>query len=202
MRWSKRFSVSKLGCFVLLAISSLALQPLEVTSKGRLFTKQDNPSQTRRLKFRHAIPEAVKILSVRHLQDSDWYDKLEFEIQNVSDKPIYYLLIWLTLRDVKPRGVPVAFSLVYGDRRLISLDLPLNSDDKPINPGEKAVLTVPEAERRGGARYIEEGVSLDVREIEVSVNTINFGDGTGYIGGAKATPRKKTNQSQRLRQKG
>lgn len=143
-------------------------------------------ASARSLSFRQTIPSAIKVLDVRNHLAIDWYDKIEFEIQNVSDKPIYYMLIWLNSPDLKRDGVQVAFSLDYGDPRMVSLRESPVVTDQPIQPGEKVVLRLAPAQRSRGHWLKESGVSMDVKALEVNINTINFGDGTGFIGGREA----------------
>lgn len=45
----------------------------------------------------------------------------------------------------------------------------------------------PQVHKHSAHELIRDGVSIDVRAIEVNVNTIDFGDGTGYIGGVKGS---------------
>lgn len=159
---------------------------------------QSNSSRKRRLRNRNAIPPEIKILAIRNIDASDWYNKIEFELQNVSNKPIYFLLIWLTLQDtLGPSGLPVAFTVCYGDMRFYSLDELPGENDEPIKAGEKVILRISEKERKGAVELLGRGVSLDVERIDMSVNMINFGDGTGYVGGARSTKRKKNNQPSR-----
>jgi hypothetical protein len=193
-----RFSVSVLIWLLLFGVSAPALQPPEAfPTKGQspvIKAKQDNPPQRRRIKNRHAIPHEVEILAIRHLQEEDWYNKLEFEIKNVSAKPIYFLLIWLNLKETFGLGgLPIAFYLHYGDMRLYSLEESPDENNGAIQPGEKMILRIPEKQRKEAVEHlVGKGISLDVEDIEISVNMINFGDGTGYVGGAssswKATP--------------
>lgn len=178
--------------FLLLGVGVLALQPPSTAGakgQGVVEAKLGNPPQKRQIKSRNAVPPEVEILAIRHLQEEDWYNKVEFEIQNVSAKPIYFLLIWLTLKETfGPGGLPIAFSLHHGDMRLYSLEESPNENDVPIQPGEKVVLRIPEKHRKSAVEHlVDKGISLDANHIEISVNMMNFGDGTGYVGGGRSS---------------
>jgi len=134
----------------------------------------------------------VEIVAVRHLQSKHWMRDLELEIRNVSDKPIYGVYVGLLLPDDKDimRDAYRGASLFYGRTALATPDSRRMDDDKPILPGESIVLKVEEMFCRGYERHVQssniaEKASYRVRMI---IETVNFGDGTGFANGGVPYP--------------
>ena len=133
------------------------------------------------------LPIKVKIKKPERLKDAkneDWLGELEVEVTNTETKPIYYLWISVFLPDVvAPNGHSFGYPLKYGRSELVALDEPVRPDDVPLLPGEVVVLKVPaeqaELWRRGRAR----GDRPNPKKIELRFNYLNFGDGTGFVGG-------------------
>ena len=133
------------------------------------------------------LPIKVKIRKPERLKDAkneDWLGELEVEVTNTGTKPIYYLYISVFLPDVfAPTGHPFGYGLEYGRTALVSLSEPVRPDDVPLRPGEVVVLKVPaeraELWRRGRA----EGDRPNPKKIELIFRDLNFGDGTGFVGG-------------------
>ena len=140
------------------------------------------------------LPIKVKVKKPEKLKDAkneEWLGELEVEVTNTGTKPIYYLHISVFLPDVfAPNGHNFGFPLEYGRARLNSISEPLLPDDVPILPGVVVVLKVPaeraELWRRGRAR----GDRPNPKKIEFIFNYLNFGDGTGFIGGKPIPDRK------------
>src|SRR5204863_9456372 len=42
----------------------------------------------------------VAIEAVRYLEEEDWYERLEVQVKNISNKPIYFLEVVLNFPDV------------------------------------------------------------------------------------------------------
>jgi hypothetical protein len=158
-------------------------------------------------KIREFKDAPVVIKEVRNLQKGEgWFKDLEVEVQNVSDKPVYFVSVLVEFPGIQAPpaerradgGVPArsasGLSLRYGDFRLVNLQELAGQQDLPLNPGDTYVLKVPEA-RAEGLEHMKRRMNLPpeaTQRIELEVNTVSFGDGTGYYGGKKvAYPRKK-----------
>src|SRR6266478_5327574 len=89
--------------------------------------------------------KAEKEAKVKDLNNSDWLRDFELEVTNTSNKPIYFLELWLTLPDTKSENNnPIAFSLRYGRIDFIHFDTKPNDTDVPIKPGETHAFTIAE----------------------------------------------------------
>src|ERR1043166_7071078 len=143
---SKQFGSIRLVLALLLAtVASLLLlvgvrTPSVAKSQGRQ-VEHDIPKN---------IPIKVKLKAEKEtkfkdLSNSDWLRDFELEVTNTSDKPIYFLELWLTLPDTKSENNnPVAFSLRFGRIDFIHFDTRPIDTDVPIKPGESHVFTVGE----------------------------------------------------------
>ena len=45
--------------------------------------------------------DAVKVTAVRNLGEESWLERLEIEVRNVSDKPVYFLVVLMVFPDLK-----------------------------------------------------------------------------------------------------
>ncbi len=133
------------------------------------------------------IPIKVKIKKPERLKDAqneDWLGELEVELTNTGTKPIYYLHISVFLPDVfAPNGHNFGYPLQYGRSELVALDKPVLPDDVPLRPGEVVILRVPAERAELWKRGRERGDRPNPKRIELIFDDLNFGDGTGFIGG-------------------
>ncbi|HZG53416.1 MAG TPA: hypothetical protein VEZ40_14895 [Pyrinomonadaceae bacterium] len=122
-------------------------------------------------------------IKVKNLSNEKWVRDFAVEVENKSDKPIYYLHIVVSLPDVKSEnGNNMGFSLRYGRGALISFAVPVESDDVPIKPGESYTLKIPEQHQLGWERFVKRrGLSKsEPKKIKFIFQYLNFGDGTGF----------------------
>lgn len=160
----------------------------------------------RKVKIREFKDAPVVITEVRNLQqEENWFRDLEIEVKNVSDKPVYYILLVIEFPDIPappperradgsmPLRTFTGNFLDYGDTRLANLTELATEKDKPLNPGATYVFRVPEPQVKG-LDYMLREKNLPPQaadRIELELNTISFGDGSGVIDGLRwAAPRK------------
>jgi hypothetical protein len=140
------------------------------------------------------LPIKVKIRKPEKLKDArneDWLSELEVEVANTGAKPIYYLNISVFLPDVfAPSGRNCGFPLQYGRAVLVALDEPVLPDDVPLLPGEVIVLKVLENPVEAWKLRRARGERTNPKKIEFIFNYLNFGDGTGFVGG-KSLPERR-----------
>ena len=79
---------------------------------------------------------------------------------------------------------------------LISNDRLADPDDIPIKPGEKLILKIPEQQAQGFEGRISNGEIPAVTKVVLDTQAVNFGDGTGFLGG-KPARRKISRQTSR-----
>ena len=144
----------------------------------------------------------VLVKEIRNLnKGDDWYRELEIEVKNISRRPIYYISLGLEFPNIPPDTPPftapppradgsmpargtTGFSVDYGASRLSDLRVLAGPDDVPIKPGESYVFKIPEARVRG-IEWMNQNMNLPPdawKQIELSLDLISFGDGTGYMG--------------------
>lgn len=141
------------------------------------------------LDYGYALP--IEITAIRNLHERHWLRDLEVEIKNISTKPIYEVYIGLLLPDDRnDTGLSLKATLEYGPLRLIDPDQ-RPSADSPINPGETVVLKVNEGQSRGYELHVQrENVPEEASyRIQMVIENINFGDGTGFINSGVPYPR-------------
>jgi len=131
------------------------------------------------IKFKVRKPEKLK-----DAKNEEWLDDLEVEVTNTGTKPIYYLHVSVYLPDVvAPNGHSYGFGLEYGRVGLISLSEPVRPDDVPIPPGGVVVLKVHENLVEAWRLRRASGERTNPKKVEFIHDYLNFGDGTGFLGG-------------------
>lgn len=137
----------------------------------------------RKLKLKTFKDIPVAIREVRNLQSDTWHKDLEIEVKNISDKPIYFMLAFLIFPD---EPVPIGKSgirLMYGDpKKAGHIDAYTDPTLDHIEPGATYVFTIPEIDRKGLEVKHKKFPGVD-KNIELEFQIINFGDGTGFMGG-------------------
>jgi hypothetical protein len=133
----------------------------------------------------------------KDLTNDNWVREFELEVTNTSNKPIYFLELWLIYPEITgSNGGRVGVPLRYGRMDFVHLKTLANKDDVPINPGETHVFTIPERDQRGWyARKARRYIS-DPRKVLLQFVQLSFGDGTGFNGtDAKPFPYQKEQSS-------
>jgi hypothetical protein len=147
---------------------------------------QSNTSFERRAVIgRSATRAAIAIDAIRYLDEKNWWELLEIEVKNVSNKPVYFLEVDLAFPDVLntqiddvPRGLVVP--LTYGRRELMLKGNRASAEDVPIRPGETYILKIPSKYRE-----IQERLAA-VKRVLIRVYDLSFGDETGFKAGGVA----------------
>lgn len=183
-----------------------------------LFTSAQSPGLTapgeRRFtkKLFENMPVVIKEIRNPN-KGEDWLRDLEIEVENVSNKPVYFISIYIEFPDIlpmveahpsvdghMPSKVRTAFPLTYGNPKMVNISTLASADDVPLNPGETHIFKVPEA-RVLGLAYLKQsrGVLEEAtRNVIIRLNTVNFGDGTGFMSGRKIViPNKEPEDSSR-----
>ena len=84
---------------------------------------------------------SISINAIRNLQNTNWLDELEIEVQNNSTKPVYFLEIFLLFPDLPARPVEgqwrkQVISLTYCKPTFMQLGRLPAENDVPIAPGK------------------------------------------------------------------
>ncbi|MGH9972062.1 MAG: hypothetical protein ACREBG_30315 [Pyrinomonadaceae bacterium] len=132
-------------------------------------------------KLYNSVPTKLPLaFDVQNVTSEKWVHELEIEVTNISDKPIYYMDMYVFLVGVKFQGANVGFWLKYGRVQLKDFSEPLLPEDVPIKPGEKHTFKISESDAKGwDTLKVREG-KAEPRFLKLYFQQINFGDGTGF----------------------
>lgn len=137
-------------------------------------------------KTRKEVPIRLKIKkekeqSFKDVKNEKWVREFELELTNTGDKPIYYVFVDL-ITDVKMSGKPLVFSLQYGRAELGNLVSKARPEDVPIKPNETYTFKLHPGQIPAWEQSVVEGRHPEATKIQVALQGISFGDGTGYFG--------------------
>jgi hypothetical protein len=119
----------------------------------------------------------------KNVDNPDWYRDFELEVTNTSDKPIYYLNIWLVYPEImSDSGKRVGVVLRYGRMDFVNFAARPISTDVPILPGATISLKIPEQDQKGWLAHKNRENRTDPKKVELSLTQVSFGDGTGFNG--------------------
>jgi len=187
---SKRFSLTPLRLKVLAKLLAPSLVALATVVPGTPLIINhplvSQESEVRQISIKKMVDHPVAIKQIRNAQSPRFLQDLEIEIQNVSNKPIYFACMHMRfpLIEVEPKK-HYGFSLHYGDPRLERIDERASPLDEPIPVGGTVTLKVPSAISDGFDEYKAEK-SLPpaaTNKVEIWLMEVSFGDGTGYEDG-------------------
>src|SRR5437764_214090 len=164
------------------------------------------PKEERKLNVHTFNRMPLKVKEVRNLQkEEDWFRDLEIEVQNISNRPIYFISLGIEFPDIPaappetradgstPSRSVTGFGLTYGADRLMDVRELAGPDDIPLKPGETYVFKIPKA-RVLGFESMNREKNLPPQawnKIDIEFDVISLGDGTGYIGGQRMLYSKK-----------
>src|SRR2546423_903785 len=140
---------------------------------------QDNNTE-RKLKLQDFKDAPLKVVEVRHLDSDTWYNDLEIELKNTSNKRIYYVLAFLQFPDIPVPSGMYGIALDFGADKNSDYRRDPEPDDPYVKPGDTLTYTIPENVRKGLKRHYESSPA-SVRKLELRINLISFGDGTGFV---------------------
>jgi hypothetical protein len=133
------------------------------------------------------VPLKIKIKKEKEekaldLNNKNWFRDIEIEVTNTGDKPIYYLSLNVEMPDVpayKP-GVIKSFPLSYGRGEFIEQNTKPIPGDIPIEPKATYTFTFDETQRIGYEAWRTRNNTKDPLKLQVSINHLSYGDGTGF----------------------
>jgi hypothetical protein len=147
------------------------------------------------------IPLGLKIRKEKEKEFKDlgnerWAHDFELEVTNTGDKPIYafYLLLILDVKD--SLGQRVVAPVYYGRTELGDHRVKATPDDVPLKPGESCFLKIHPGQLGAWDMIRKEEGRPYPKKIQVKLEGLSFGDGTGYMGNdGILVPRKPSEQS-------
>lgn len=144
--------------------------------------------------------KADKEKKFKDVDNPDWYRDFELEVTNKSDKPIYYLNIWLVYPEIiSDSGKRVGVVLRYGRMDFVNFDARPIPTDVPILPGATITLKIPEEDQQGWLVHKIRENRMDPKKVELSLTQVSFGDGSGFNGSeGRPYPYKRGQSSSRV----
>jgi len=165
---------------------------------------QAEPQRERQVenKIPKHVPITIKLKrekekAFKDLKNEKWLQDFELEVTNTSNKPIYFLELFVVLPEILAEdGHSVAIPLRYGRVDFIDFDTMATPSDQPIPPGETLTLTIPEGNQRGWTWHKTKENRSDPTRLEIIFVQLSYGDGSGFNGtGATPYPHKKAQSS-------
>jgi hypothetical protein len=183
----KRFSLIYSSRKPLLKLLPLPLIVFAIVGTGTTSTINRSASsqepEVRQIQIKRNINHPVAIKEIRNAQSDHFLRDVEIEIKNITNKPIYYVCLYIQFPNIKveSRGY-YAFSLHYGDTRFDRVAELASPQDQPIPPGGTITLTVPSDIWEGFEWYKNEKnlPPAATNTVEIRLEEVSFGDGTGY----------------------
>ncbi len=188
----------------LCVILGIAVSILFIISAIRVASSKPQPSQAdsaqseNRKQLIYLIPHHVPLkIKVKNLDNEKWVRDLTVEVTNTSDKPIYFLELWVTLPEiVLENGGPVGFTLRYGRMEFVHFGTMALPEDIPIQPGETYTFKIGEKYQRGWEAHKARENKPNPKKVHLTFVQLSFGDGTGYNGtDAKPFPYRRAQSS-------
>lgn len=139
----------------------------------------ESDDQKRKLKTRDFRDMPVALVEVRNLQSETWYEDLEVELKNVSNKPIYFLTAHLEFPDDKQGGTIYGIVLSWGEPKKLDTLKYAKPEAEPVEPGKNFVLTIP-AMYKKGLRAMHRMRPQVSKNLRLWFEKTYFGDGTGF----------------------
>ena len=144
-------------------------------------TRHLNASQPedRKLKEKKFADMPVRVREVRNLQSDTWPNDLEIEVENVSNRPIYFLNVVLEFPDDPAPNGTSGIVLKHGQLENMDISRVAKAEDEHLDPGKTIWFTVSEVYRKGLLAKTKESPE-NFGRMELSFSIISFGDGTGF----------------------
>lgn len=179
LRYSSWKVLLRLVLTSLIALTILVPQTTLTMDRPTLSQNAD----VRQIKIKRKSNHPVAIKEIRNAQSPNFLRDLEVEVQNVSNKPIYYIRVLLSFPDIELEpGVIYGFSLLYGDPSFDQVGQRAGPHDKPLSPGGTYTLKVLDIIWQSFDSFmVRKGIPLSAtNNVELSLKEVSFGDGTGY----------------------
>ena len=133
------------------------------------------------------VPLKIKIKKEKEekaldVNNKNWFRDIEIEVTNTSDKPIYFMSLNLEMPDLpsENRDEIRIFPLRYGRTDFYEQDTKPLPDDVPIQPKATYTFVIDETNRSGYEKWRAKDSRSDPLKLQISINHLSFGDGTGF----------------------
>ena len=161
------------------------------------FLSTVSAQEQRHFVYQHSprnIPE-LRMVRVKGLESDGWLDELELEYKNVSEKPIYYVSIYLILTETEPYLGKEHFKMEFGNPQIAAQSRLATPEDTALKPGKSFVFKIPKPQVEAHKKAMlqatgQEKFLLPITKVLLDLYHVEFGDGTGYTAG-ELLPRKR-----------
>jgi hypothetical protein len=123
----------------------------------------------------------LRVRKVKNLQSETWPNDLEIEVENVSNKPIYFINAVLEFPDDPAPNGSSGIKFKFGNPENMDTARIAQPADAHVDPGETVVLTISEIYRKG-LMVRQQKLPHNFKKLEFWFEIVSFGDGTGYEG--------------------
>ncbi len=133
------------------------------------------------------VPIKIKLKTEKEkafkdLKNANWQRDFELEVTNTSDKPIYFLELWVEYPEViTGNGHKVGVVLRYGRIEFVHFNTLALPSDEPI-PSNEYIFKIPEQDQRGWEAYRARENRRDPQKVQITFTQLSFGDGSGFNG--------------------
>jgi hypothetical protein len=187
--WKLAFTAMTLALFLLIVAADLIVRNNGIQASG---TAQDRVYQVRE---GNRLSKVIRIEEMVNINSPEFPKGFQIKIKNLTSKPIYHILINVHLKGTEQFRLQgdIWFELDFGHPKLAQNSLrleDLTQDDREehpltsIEPDKTILLGIDEKEAEYFRQQIEKEFGADnpvTKNLDLTVQVINFGDGTGYI---------------------
>lgn len=194
----------KLRIKVLRPKDNLRLKPTAHEIASSRASQDEQPELEERVfenKIPTHLPVEIKIKkgkekTFKDLKNDKWARDFAIELTNTGTKPIYSVHMLLVLPEVKnSTGRKIVFPLFYGRSELGDTKVKALPEDVPIRPGETYVFTIFPTQLSAWEDRQRKEKRPQPKIIQLKLQVISFGDGTGHIGNDGLAVPRSTSQS-------
>lgn len=161
---------------------------LSISIFANVIQKAANPSSIQEERsyqiYEGNVPkEAIEFVEVKNLQSSLFPGDFEIKIKNIGKKPIYGVFVVISFPNARVNGRALGYDMYYGDEMLGNVNTLAKPTDSSIQVGEIGTLKMSAASAKAFKKAIEQGIRAvsSTYKMLIILQTINYGDGTGYI---------------------
>lgn len=138
-----------------------------------------------------------KEAKIKDFKNEEWLLDFELEVTNTSEKPIYYLSMYVLFPEILINGAAKGIPLRYGRMDFVKGETRPLPDDIPIKPGETYTFKIPDQDLQAWANRKAAGVARNPRKLQFIFAGLSFGDGTGFGGtGGLPYPNKRVSKAE------
>ena len=166
---------TKLLKLLLVCASSIVL----IKGALMLSTAQSVSGEERKFKSKEFVDMPLRVRQLKNVQSENWPNDLQIEIENVSDKPIYFVNAVLSFPDdPAPNGIS-GILLQYGKPENLDIAKIAKTEDEHLDPGKTTTLIISSVYKKGLIAK-QKKAPQNLKKLEFWFDTISFGDGTGF----------------------